>query len=102
MDSIPAGTSAEISALELARAAEAGEPMQVVDVRAAFRLESGRIDLVPEDSFHNIVGSQLAKLHRLEGSGIDPETPIAVVCGKGNDSRVLAGISIALELRRDR
>ena len=90
MESMPAGSSPEISALELARAAEAGEPMQVVDVRAAFRLESGRIDLVPEGSFHNIVGSQLAKLDRLEGSGIDPQVPIAVVCGQGNDSRVLA------------
>ena len=73
----------EISAAELARTVEAGEPMQVVDVRAAFRLESGRIDLVPEGSFHNIVGSQLAKLDRLEGTDIDPQVPIAVVCGKG-------------------
>lgn len=80
----------EITALELARTVEAGEPIQVVDVRAAFRLESGRIDLIPEGSFHNIAGSQLAKLDRLEGSGIDPQVPVAVVCGKGNDSRVLA------------
>jgi glyoxylase-like metal-dependent hydrolase (beta-lactamase superfamily II) len=80
----------EITALELARTVEAGEPIQVVDVRAAFRLESGRIDLVPDSSFHNIVGSQLAKVEDLEETGIDPETPIAVVCGKGSDSRVLA------------
>jgi glyoxylase-like metal-dependent hydrolase (beta-lactamase superfamily II) len=64
--------------------------MQVVDVRAAFRLESGRIDLVPDSSFHNIVGSQLAKLQDLEGTGIDSQVPVAVVCGQGNDSRVLA------------
>lgn len=80
----------EMTASELARTAEAGEPMQVVDVRAAFRLESGRIEVVPDSSFHNIVGSQLSKLETLEGSGIDPEVPVAVVCGKGNDSRVLA------------
>lgn len=85
-----AGMSPEISALELARAIEAGEPMQVVDVRAAFRLESGRIDLVPDSSFHNIVGSQLAKLEDLNGTGIDPQVPVTVVCGQGNDSRVLA------------
>lgn len=84
---MPAG---EISAAELARTVEAGEPIQVVDVRAAFRLESGRIDLVPESSFHNIVGSQLAKIDDLDGTGIDPRIPVAVVCGKGNDSRVLA------------
>ena len=32
----------EISAAELARTVEADEPMQVVDVRAAFRLEVGK------------------------------------------------------------
>jgi glyoxylase-like metal-dependent hydrolase (beta-lactamase superfamily II) len=80
----------EISALRLARALEQGEAMQVVDVRAPMRLESGRIDLVRDDHFINIRGSQLAKHTALEGTGIDPDTPVAVVCGRGNDSKVLA------------
>lgn len=90
MSSMPIAMKQEISALELARTVEAGEPIQVVDVRAAFRLDSGRIDLVPDSSFHNIVGSQLAKVEDLEGTGIDPQVPVAVVCGKGSDSRILA------------
>ena len=37
--------AAEISALELARALESGEPMQVVDVRAPERVRQARIDV---------------------------------------------------------
>jgi glyoxylase-like metal-dependent hydrolase (beta-lactamase superfamily II) len=82
--------TAEISALELARALEAGEPVQVVDVRAPVRVASGRIEVVPEHRFHNVVGSRLLSLASLEGTGIDPELPVAVVCGKGMDSEKVA------------
>jgi glyoxylase-like metal-dependent hydrolase (beta-lactamase superfamily II) len=83
--------SEEVSASEVARALDAGEPVQVVDVRAPFRIAvAGRIDLGPEERFHNIVGSQLLQLATLEGTGIDPTQPSAVVCGHGNDSRVVA------------
>jgi glyoxylase-like metal-dependent hydrolase (beta-lactamase superfamily II) len=80
----------EVSADELAGVLDRGEPMQVVDIRAAFRLETGTVDLGPEDRFHNIVGSQLIQVPTLEGAGLDPSLPISVVCGRGNDSRVLA------------
>ena len=80
----------EITPDELAEALEAGEPIQVVDVRAPFRVETGRIELVPDERFINITGSRLASYQALEGTGVDPNVPAAVVCGRGNDSRVLA------------
>jgi glyoxylase-like metal-dependent hydrolase (beta-lactamase superfamily II) len=86
------GSSAapEISALELARAAEAGEEIQVLDVRAPFRLQNGYIDLLPEDRFHNIPGSELITMRDPQQVGIDPSVPVAVVCNHGNDSKVLS------------
>jgi glyoxylase-like metal-dependent hydrolase (beta-lactamase superfamily II) len=80
----------ELSAQELADTLESGRPIQVVDVRAPMHVGTGRIEIVPDERFHNIVGSQLITYHSLEGTGIDPQVPVAVVCGHGNDSRVLA------------
>jgi glyoxylase-like metal-dependent hydrolase (beta-lactamase superfamily II) len=80
----------EVSSAELARTLEAGDPIQVVDVRAPARVQTGRIDVGPNDKFHNIVGSQLIKYRDLAGTGIEAEIPVAVVCGSGNDSKVLA------------
>lgn len=81
---------AELTAADLASALESGVPMQVVDVRAPARVAAGRIDLAPAERFHNIVGSRLLACDTLEGTGIDPGLPVAVVCGLGNDSRALA------------
>ncbi len=80
----------ELSTQELAETLESGVAIQVVDVRAPMRVATGRIEIVPDERFHNIVGSQLVTYQSLEGTGIDPEVPVAVVCGHGNDSRVLA------------
>lgn len=84
----PASTTVpEISAGELAASLERGEPLQIVDVRAPARVATGRIDLVPPERFHNIVGSELRRRTTLEHSGLDPALPTVVVCGRGNDSR---------------
>jgi glyoxylase-like metal-dependent hydrolase (beta-lactamase superfamily II) len=80
----------EITPAELARALDEGEPVQVVDVRAPSRVTAGRIHQVPAARFHNIVGSQLITRTTLDAIGIDPRLPVAVVCGRGNDSRPLA------------
>ena len=80
----------ETSTQELAQALESGEPIQVVDVRAPMHVATGRIEPVPDERFHNIVGSQLINCQSLESTGIDRHIPVAVVCGSGNDSRVLA------------
>lgn len=85
------GTSArEISARELAGLFDEGAAIQIMDVRAPERVERSRIDLVPPDRFRNIPGSRLLKHTTLEETGLDRELPVAVVCGHGDDSRVLA------------
>ncbi len=80
----------EVTSEELARALEAGDRVQLVDVRAPERVQAGRIDLGPDELFHNIVGSKLIQHRSLDSTGIDPAIPVAVVCGHGNDSALLA------------
>jgi glyoxylase-like metal-dependent hydrolase (beta-lactamase superfamily II) len=80
----------EISARELAAAIEDGAPIQILDVRAPHRVTTGHIDIGPESRFHNIVGSKLVAARSQEQVGLDPNVPIAVVCGHGNDSKVAA------------
>lgn len=78
------------SAEELARLLEAGEPIQIMDVRAPHRLTQGRVDLAPDHRFHNVRGSELINRTSIESTGLDPELPVAVVCAMGKDSAVLA------------
>lgn len=80
----------EIQPSELARAIEGNEPIQVLDVRAPFRVASGKIDLVPSDQFYNIVGSRLVTMQSAADTGLDPSLPVAVVCGHGNSSKQAA------------
>ncbi len=80
-------TTPEILPADLARAIEGGEPIHVLDIRAPFRLASGKIDLVAEDRFYNIVGSRLATMRSPSDLGLDPSIPVAVVCGHGNSSK---------------
>jgi glyoxylase-like metal-dependent hydrolase (beta-lactamase superfamily II) len=82
--------SPQISAGELARILEAGEPLQIMDVRAPERVARGTIDLLPPHRFHNIRGSQLIKVTDVADTGLDPDLPVAVICGMGKDSRVIA------------
>jgi len=85
MDAVP-----EISAEELVAAAEEGRDWDLLDVRAPVRLESGRIDVFPDAGFHNIRGSELLSADDPSRLGLDPEKPLVVVCGLGNDSRRIA------------
>ena len=78
----------EVTPQELVRALEAGETLQVVDVRTPARVLAGRIDLVPDGRFLNVVGSELVARTDLAGTGIAANLPTVVVCGHGNDSRV--------------
>ncbi|MCK6459148.1 MAG: MBL fold metallo-hydrolase [Planctomycetes bacterium] len=79
--------SPEITPEKLVEAVESGEEIHVLDVRAPQRLAAGRIDIVPEDRFHNVRGSEL--LSRAD-PGIPRGAHVAVVCGLGNDSRRVA------------
>ena len=80
----------EITPAEIVRRVEAGEPIQVMDVRAPERLATGRLDLVPEESYHNIRGSVLSTHTDLSQTGLDPDLPVVTVCGQGKDSKVIA------------
>jgi glyoxylase-like metal-dependent hydrolase (beta-lactamase superfamily II) len=82
----------EMTPGELARALEAGDAVQILDVRAPQWVAAGHIDLAPEGRFHNIVGSRLVQMHSPEQIGLDRDVPVAVVCGHGTDSKMLAGL----------
>jgi len=83
----------EIDPFDLATRLEAGDPIRVLDVRAPQRLAAGRVDPVPVDRFHNIRGSEFVRLaDPASAIGLDPADPVAVVCGHGNDSRVIAAL----------
>jgi glyoxylase-like metal-dependent hydrolase (beta-lactamase superfamily II) len=75
---------------EFIAAVEAGRDMQVLDVRAPQRLESGRIDIVPDTRFLNVRGSEVLAHEDLRETGLEPDVPLVVVCGLGNDSRRIA------------
>ena len=67
-----------------------GEPLQIMDVRAPERVARGRIDLAVPGDFHNIRGSELMHYKDVPATGLKPDQPVAVVCGRGLDSKVLA------------
>ncbi len=83
-------TAPEISASQLALALQSDDDLQVVDVRPPAAVATGRIEMVPRDRFHNVVGSELLERRTLEGTGIDPARPVAVVCSRGHDSEIVA------------
>lgn len=80
----------EITALELARALEAGAPEQVLDIRATVRLAAGAIGVTDPARFFNVPGSRLLAAGEPTASGLDPARPVTVVCGHGNSSRQVA------------
>jgi glyoxylase-like metal-dependent hydrolase (beta-lactamase superfamily II) len=83
----------EIDPFELAIRLEAGDRIRILDVRAPQRLAAGRVDPVPADRFHNIPGSEFVRMADPAASiGLDPADPVVVVCGHGNDSRVIAAL----------
>lgn len=65
----------------------AGEPLQVLDIRAPQATTSQRIEVLPPASYLNLPGSRLFALRDLAASGLDPSRPVAVVCGHGVSSR---------------
>ncbi len=84
------GPVPEITAEELIREIETGSAIQVLDVRAPHHLDSGRIDLLPEDRFFNMASSKIVALDDVADVGIDKDRPVAVVCGHGNSSGHIA------------
>ncbi len=69
-------------------ALEAGEDIQLLDVRAPFRLASGgQIDLGTPERFFNRAGSEVMALNDPAETGLDSAYPVVTICGHGNASR---------------
>jgi glyoxylase-like metal-dependent hydrolase (beta-lactamase superfamily II)/rhodanese-related sulfurtransferase len=86
----------EIGPAELAARLEAGDELQVLDVRAPERLAAGVVSPVPPERFHNIPGSKLVAMADPSDAGLRPDEEVVVVCGRGNDSlRVAAWLTVA-------
>jgi glyoxylase-like metal-dependent hydrolase (beta-lactamase superfamily II) len=83
-------TAPEISPEDLVRAIESGAPIRVLDIRAPNALAGGRIDVGSPDQFVNMRGSEVVSLGEGIRSALDPEMPLAVVCGRGNSSKQVA------------
>lgn len=77
----------EISPEDLASRIERGVAHQVLDIRAPHRLSAGTIDLTSPGRFINLPGSKLLALGDPRAAGLDPATPVTVVCGHGNSSK---------------
>lgn len=77
----------QIPPQELAERLDRGEPLQVLDVRAPEKVESGHIVLGSELDFHAHPNSKLFALPDLRALDLDTNRPIAVVCGHGNSSK---------------
>jgi glyoxylase-like metal-dependent hydrolase (beta-lactamase superfamily II) len=82
----------EISPTELADRIEAGDDIQVLDVRAEHRLAAGRVEA---PRFVNVRGSVVMNMADPTSAGIDRDAPVAVVCGHGNASVAVANYLIA-------
>jgi glyoxylase-like metal-dependent hydrolase (beta-lactamase superfamily II) len=80
----------EVEPAALAHALEAGEPIQVLDIRAPQRLAAGVVEPVPAERFRNVRGSEIAAMTELDPLGLQTDLPVAVVCSRGNDSIVIA------------
>jgi glyoxylase-like metal-dependent hydrolase (beta-lactamase superfamily II) len=74
----------EITPEELAARLEGGENLQVLDVRAPQRLSSGKVEA---ERFFNVKGSEIMSGGDPARTGLDPDAPVAVVCGYGNSSQ---------------
>lgn len=77
----------QIPADELAARLDRGEPLQVLDVRAAQRVAEGRLTLGPDLAFRAMPNSEIFALPSLDPLGLDPGRPVAVICNHGNTSR---------------
>lgn len=74
----------EITPAELADRLEGGDPLQVLDIRAPDSVAAGTVDA---PRFHNVRGSVMMRMDDPADAGLDPDTPVTVVCAHGNSSQ---------------
>ena len=76
-----------IPALDLANRLEAGERLQLLDVRASERVAQGRVTLGATLDFRALPASEMYRLATLDPLHLDRGAPVAVICGHGNSSK---------------
>jgi len=76
-----------IPPLDLARRLEAGERVQLLDIRAPERVAEGRVTLGATLDFRALPASEMYRLATLEPLRLDRAAPVAVICGHGNSSK---------------
>jgi len=76
-----------IPPLDLARRLEAGERVQLLDVRAPERVAEGRVTLGATLDFRALPASEMYRLATLDPLRLDRAAPVAVICGHGNSSK---------------
>jgi len=77
----------QIPPAELAERLDRGEPLQVLDVRAADKVAAGHVAFGPALAFRAMPNSKIFTLPSLDPLGLDPARPVAVICGHGNSSK---------------
>ena len=80
-------TLPQIPPQELAERLDRGEALQVLDVRAAEKVERGHIVLGAELEFHAQPNSRLFAMPDVNALRLDASRPVAVVCNHGNSSK---------------
>ncbi len=76
-----------LPALDLAHRLDAGERLQLLDVRVPERVAQGRVTLGATLDFRAIPASEMYRLPTLEPLRLDRTAPVAVICGHGNSSQ---------------
>jgi len=80
----------EITSEELVQKVESGEPIRVLDIRLPEAVAGGKIDVVPPGQFMNVLGSKILAQGDAFTQVLEPNGPVAVVCGQGNSSKEMA------------
>ncbi len=84
----PTTPLSELSSEELVQRVESGEPLRVLDIRG--NVASGRVDIVPEERYANIRGSEIMGMGDRIQQAFPADGPVAVVCERGNSSKQIA------------
>src|SRR5213592_5036970 len=84
---MPSPPIPQISPDELARRLDAGEPVQLLDIRAAERVAQGAVSFGHTLDFRALPASQIYRLPQLAPLELDPRRPVVVICGHGNSSK---------------
>jgi len=84
---MPSASLPQIPPQELAERLDQGEPLQVLDVRAAEKVAAGHVMLGSALDFRAMPNAKLLALSSLDDLGLDPKRPVAVICNRGNSSK---------------